>query len=62
MIQSSNYNEALQDPIFKIITQAAKELKVEAYVIGGFVRDFILERGSKKILILLLLAAVLIWL
>lgn len=48
MIQSSNYNEALQDPIFKIITQAAKELKVEAYVIGGFVRDFILERGSKK--------------
>ena len=48
MIQSSNYNEALQDPIFKIITQAAKELQVEAYVIGGFVRDFILERGSKK--------------
>jgi len=48
MIQSSNYNEALQDPIFKIITQAAKESKVEAYVIGGFVRDFILERGSKK--------------
>ncbi len=48
MIQSSNYNEALQDPIFKIIMQAANELKVEAYVIGGFVRDFILERGSKK--------------
>ncbi len=48
MIQSSNYNEALQDPIFKIITQAAKELQVEAYVIGGFVRDYILERGSKK--------------
>ena len=48
MIQSSNYNEALQDPIFKIITQAAKELQVEAYVIGGFVRDFILERNTKK--------------
>ncbi len=43
-----NYATALQQPIFKIISQAAQELGVECYVIGGFVRDFILERDSKK--------------
>ena len=43
-----NYKEALQDPIFKIISQSAKELHVDSYVIGGFVRDFILNRGTAK--------------
>lgn len=42
------YKEALQHPIFEIITQAAANLKVDAYVIGGFVRDFLLQRDSKK--------------
>jgi len=42
------YKEALQHPIFEIITQAATNLAVEAYVIGGFVRDFLLQRDSKK--------------
>lgn len=43
-----NYKQALQHPIFKIISQSAKELQLDAYVIGGFVRDFILQRGSAK--------------
>ncbi|WP_395042828.1 CCA tRNA nucleotidyltransferase [Flavobacterium sp.] len=43
-----NYNKALNNPIFKIIAQASQELNVESYVIGGFVRDFILEKESKK--------------
>lgn len=43
-----NYKDALQDKIFKIIAQAAKELNVESYVIGGFVRDLILQRDHKK--------------
>src|SRR5690554_3967716 len=43
-----NYAEALHLPIFKIITQAAEELGVSAYVIGGFVRDFLLKRDTKK--------------
>jgi putative nucleotidyltransferase with HDIG domain len=43
-----NYKEALQHPIFKIISKSAEELQLEAYVIGGFVRDFILKRGSAK--------------
>ena len=43
-----NYKEALTNPIFKIISQSAKELNLDSYVIGGFVRDFILKRGSAK--------------
>src|SRR5690606_4039767 len=43
-----NYKEALQHPIFKIISQSAKELGLDAYVIGGFVRDLILSRGDAK--------------
>lgn len=43
-----NYTESLQNKIFKIITQAAKELNVDSYVIGGFVRDLILQRNHKK--------------
>ncbi|WP_396178622.1 CCA tRNA nucleotidyltransferase [Flavobacterium sp.] len=42
------YLQALNSPIFEIISQAAQEIGVESYVIGGFVRDFILDRGSKK--------------
>ncbi|MGG5508049.1 MULTISPECIES: CCA tRNA nucleotidyltransferase [unclassified Myroides] len=42
------YKEALQHPIFEIITQAAANLNVDAYVIGGFVRDFLLQRDTKK--------------
>lgn len=43
-----NYQSALQHPVFEYITQAATDLNMEAYVIGGFVRDYILERGTAK--------------
>ena len=43
-----NYKEALKHPIFKTISQSAKELQLESYVIGGFVRDFLLNRGDAK--------------
>jgi poly(A) polymerase len=36
-------------PIFKLVSESAKELNVEAYVIGGYVRDRILGRDSKDI-------------
>ena len=39
---------ALQNPIFKIIEQASAELNIESYVIGGFVRDYLLGREFKK--------------
>ncbi|MBD0834916.1 CCA tRNA nucleotidyltransferase [Aestuariibaculum suncheonense] len=43
-----NHKQALEHNIFKIISQSAKELNLESYVIGGFVRDFILQRGNAK--------------
>jgi len=43
-----NYTKALNNPIFKIIAQASNELAVESYVIGGFVRDYLLQRDFKK--------------
>ncbi len=43
-----NYKNALQNPIFKIIAQASQDLHIDSYVIGGFVRDFLLERDFKK--------------
>lgn len=43
-----NYTKDIQNQIFKIIANASEELNTESYVIGGFVRDLILERNQKK--------------
>ena len=43
-----NYIQHLENKIFKIISQAAQELNLECYVIGGFVRDILLNRNQKK--------------
>jgi putative nucleotidyltransferase with HDIG domain len=43
-----NYKQHLEHNIFKIISQAAQELNLECYVIGGFVRDILLSRDYKK--------------
>jgi poly(A) polymerase len=45
---NSNYKQALSSEIFTIISKASAALHIESYVIGGFVRDFILQRGSAK--------------
>ena len=41
-----NLKEHIQTPIFSIVSQAADALGYETYVIGGFVRDIILERAQ----------------
>lgn len=46
--RSTNYKEALSSKVFSIIAQASQELGLKSYVIGGFVRDYILERGTPK--------------
>jgi putative nucleotidyltransferase with HDIG domain len=48
MIKANNYKDALTAPIFKTIQQASKDLNLKSYVIGGFVRDYFLERGDAK--------------
>lgn len=44
----------LEQNIFKAIASCTQELKLEAYVIGGFVRDFFLNRPCKDIDIVVL--------
>ena len=39
----------LKHPIFKILSDIAAEKGIEAYVIGGYVRDLLLHRPSKDI-------------
>ncbi|SHF33728.1 HDIG domain-containing protein [Arenibacter palladensis] len=43
-----NHEEALNNPIFSTISDAAKELSLDSYVIGGFVRDYLLQKGTPK--------------
>ena len=42
------HNEALNNPIFGIVSDAAVEMKVDCYVIGGFVRDYLLNKNTPK--------------
>lgn len=44
----NNYKEALSDEIFEVISKAGQETGSACYVIGGFVRDLILDRGTHK--------------
>ena len=42
------YKEFLNNKIFEVISQASQELNVDSYVIGGFVRDLLMNRDFKK--------------
>lgn len=48
MIIQPNYKEFLSSEIFNYITKASSSLGLESYVVGGFVRDILLERNHKK--------------
>ncbi len=39
----------LNEPIFKLISSCANEMQIDAFVIGGYVRDFYLNRPCKDI-------------
>src|SRR5271154_4058238 len=41
--------QAINTPLFEVISRAADELGVEAYAVGGYVRDFFLYRPCKDI-------------
>ncbi|WP_438711561.1 CCA tRNA nucleotidyltransferase [Aquimarina muelleri] len=48
MSEVKNYKEALDYSIFNTITKASENINTDSYVIGGFVRDYILQRGTAK--------------
>ena len=45
-INKTHINKALELPAFAYVQKAADALQVEAYVIGGFVRDTFLGRET----------------
>ncbi len=47
-MSNSNHIKALDNPIFKMVSKASSLLKIDSYVIGGYVRDYIMERGNAK--------------
>jgi poly(A) polymerase len=49
-----SYASNLKHPVFKVISQYATAQHLEVFVIGGWVRDLIMERPSKDIDILVL--------
>lgn len=46
---STNYSSYLKHPVFKVASEIVTNEGLEAYVIGGYVRDLLLERPSKDI-------------
>lgn len=46
---NTNLAEKLSDPIFRRIGHCADEMGRECYVVGGYVRDLLLDRPSKDI-------------
>lgn len=42
-------SEALSHPIFKTVSEEAKQLGVQSFVVGGYVRDVLLDRPSKDV-------------
>ena len=43
-----NHSKALSDSVFSFIGEVADEMGLECYVIGGFVRDYFLQRPQAK--------------
>jgi poly(A) polymerase len=48
-IEKSYIVSKLSGPVFEVLTESADALRLESYIIGGFVRDLILCRPSKDI-------------
>jgi len=44
-----NLANKLNDPLFETLRQLADQNELEAYVIGGYVRDLLLQRPSKDV-------------
>ena len=47
-MQQQFYKDAISASLFNYISKASQELDIKSYVIGGFVRDYLLQRGDAK--------------
>ena len=46
---NKNYKSQLTHPVFKVVNQITGDANLECYVVGGYVRDLLLERSCKDI-------------
>ena len=44
-----NFADKLQDDVFRTISRVCREMNVKVYVVGGYVRDLLLDRPSKDV-------------
>lgn len=49
ILSTSEFAEKLSAPHFLLLSETVDEMGLEAYVVGGYVRDLILERPSKDV-------------
>ena len=47
-MSDNRYPNALKNPIFEVISKASQNLQTNSYVIGGYVRDFLLNKTKSK--------------
>jgi poly(A) polymerase len=52
--QMINFSHKLDNELFKVVAKVCHEMNIKAFIIGGFVRDIILERPSKDVDIVVL--------
>jgi len=45
----TSFAKHIKGPVFEAVAKAGKELGLPVYLVGGYVRDLLLERGSKDI-------------
>lgn len=45
---NKDFNSVLKKEVFQVLIDCAKSLNIEAYLVGGFVRDHLLSRGKAK--------------
>lgn len=43
-----NHKQALTQPVFETLNKVSEHLNVSSFVIGGFVRDYLLDKGTPK--------------
>ena len=44
----TDFSKTLNQPLFKVLKDTVHEVGIKAFVIGGWVRDRLLERDQKK--------------
>ena len=48
MKNNVHFKQLIDTPIFKELQETADEMGLETYIVGGFVRDYLLGRGAKQ--------------